>query len=262
MIRSRSLPLLALLLTLTGCAGGWRGGVAPAQWADGAGGGGAAVAASTAAPKAASPGVKRGVPSADGTTFLWKGEGGSVAVAGEFNAWSTSADPMSKQADGSWKLVKKLEPGRYAYKFVIDGTNWKPDPDATDKVDDGFGGSNSVVVVGGGGAAPASATAPAKAAVAVTGRGKAPEPTADGVRFTFATAARTVSLCGDFNGWAPLADPMTQQSDGTWTIVRKLAAGRHAYKYLVDGAKWATDPVNPDSEDDGFGGKNSILIVK
>jgi len=226
------------------------------------GGAAAAPAASTPAQSAAAG--TSAATTADGTAFVWKGEGGTVALAGEFNAWSTSADPLSKQADGSWKLVKKLEPGRYAYKFVIDGTNWKPDPNAADKVDDGFGGTNSVVVVGGSAASPATPTAPSagSASVPVTGRARAPEQSAEGVLFTHAAAARSVSLCGDFNGWAPLADPMKQQADGTWTLRKKLAAGRHTYKFLVDGTKWLTDPANPESEDDGFGGKNSVLTVK
>ncbi len=254
----RRLFLLPLLLSLTGCAGGWRGGVAPAEWSDAP----ARTATATATPAAAS-----GATTADGTVFTWKGEGASVALAGEFNSWSTSADPMAKQADGSWRLVKKLEPGRYMYKFVVDGTNWKPDPNAAESADDGFGGMNSVVVVGSAGsvapAAPAAAAPPAAAKPAVvTGRARAPVVAAAGVTFTFAGAARSVSLCGDFNQWAPIADPMKQQADGTWTLQRKLPAGRHAYKFLVDGAQWRTDEANPLTVDDGFGGKNSIVVVK
>src|SRR5207253_2876275 len=99
----------------------------------------------------------------------YHGSGNSVAVAGEFNAWNTSADPMTKQADGSWTLVKKLEPGRYQYKFVVDGTNWKTDEGAKETADDGYGGKNAVVVVGGGaGAAGAPATATTTATAAPT----------------------------------------------------------------------------------------------
>ena len=91
--------------------------------------------------------------------FVWTGEGSTVNLAGEFNAWSTSADPMAKQPDGTFSLTKKLAAGRYGYKFVVDG-NWKADPSVTDGVDDGFGGKNSVVTVGGA-AAPATAVAAA-----------------------------------------------------------------------------------------------------
>ncbi len=200
--------------------------------------------------------------SAEGVTFTWTGGGSSVSVAGDFNNWDQAADPMTKQADGSFTLVKKLAPGRVAYKFVVDG-QWKPDPAAKESVDDGFGGTNSVVVVAAGGGAtaapPAAGTAPA--ANPPTGTGKAPEVTADGVRFTFAGAAKSVHLAGDFNAWAPTADPLTRGADGAWTIVKALPPGSHAYKFVVDGTTWKTDPANPASVDDGFGGKNSIVVV-
>ena len=224
---------------------------------------GANAAPVAAPPKPSTPGTGPSA-SAEGVVFKWTGGGNTVHLAGEFNNWSTSADPMTKQPDGSFTLTRKLEPGRHAYKFVVNGTDWKPDPSATETVDDGFGGMNSVVVVGAAGAAGATpaATPAASTPKAVTGRARPPQVTADGVTFTFAGAARSVSLCGGFNQWAPLADPMRQQADGTWTLTKKLPVGRHAYKFLVDGSHWTTDDANPQSEDDGFGGKNSILILK
>ena len=100
----RSLVALVLVPLLAGCAGGWRGGAAPAEWA--------ANAATGAAPaaKAASPAGGTHA-TADGAVFVWKGEGASVNVAGDFNAWSTSADALAKQPDGSWRLAKKLAAG-------------------------------------------------------------------------------------------------------------------------------------------------------
>ena len=200
----------------------------------------------------------------DGSAFVWKGEGGTVAVAGEFNAWNTSADPLTKQADGSWKLVKKLSPGRYAYKFVIDGGTWKEDPTATETIDDGFGGKNAVMVVGGAAGASAGAAVGAvvtPAATAPAGKGRAPVVVADGVLFVFAGAASSVHLAGDFNAWSTSADPLAKQADGTWTITKKLAAGTYAYKFVVDGSTWKTDEANLEGKDDGFGGKNSIIVV-
>jgi 1,4-alpha-glucan branching enzyme len=81
-------------------------------------------------------------------TFLWRGEGQSVHVAGEFNGWNTAAAPLIRQPDGSWARTMSLAPGRYAYKFVIDGTVWKTDPNAKVSADDGHGGLNSVIEVG------------------------------------------------------------------------------------------------------------------
>ena len=255
MIRaSRSLVVLALLLATAGCAGGWRHGV-PAQWA----------ADATVSAPAASPAKSSGGPavSADGVTFRYSGEGSSVNLAGEFNSWSTSADPLTKGADGVWTITKKLAPGRYAYKFVLDGTNWKEDPTAKETTDDGFGGKNAIIVVSGtASSASTSTTSATSATIAVTGKPKAPVIGADGVRFTYAGAASSVALCGDFNGWATQTDPMKQQSDGTWTIVRKLSPGSHAYKFLIDGKVWRLDEANPSTQDDDFGGKNSVITVK
>jgi 1,4-alpha-glucan branching enzyme len=217
----------------------------------------------TTAGRAAAAGAAAGaVTTADGTVFTWTGGGAAVSLAGEFNGWDQAADPMVKQADGSFRIVKKLAPGRYAYKFVVDG-QWKPDPSAKETVDDGFGGTNSVAVVGdGAGAAGAAAGAGAAAAApAGTGKGKAPEVTPEGVRFTWAGAARTVHLAGDFNAWSTSADPLARAADGTWTIVKVLPSGTHAYKFVVDGTTWKTDDANPNTVDDGFGGKNAVVTV-
>jgi 1,4-alpha-glucan branching enzyme len=247
----RSLALSSLLALLPGCAGGWRNGAPPE-----------APGAAVAAP--ATPVAAGNTATADGAVFVWKGGGNTVNVAGEFNSWSTSADPMQKQADGSFTLAKKLAAGRYMYKFVVDGSNWKEDPNAKETADDGYGGKNAVMVVGGAAAAPAAQAAPAATKALAPGAGaRAPQLTAKGVVFTFAGAARTgVALCGDFNNWAASADPLVQQADGTWTITRKIPAGSYGYKFLVDGITWKQDEGNPDSKDDGFGGKNSVVTVK
>ena len=64
----------------------------------------------------------------DGTvTFRYKGDATSVAVAGTFNGWSSSANAMTKNSSGVWETTIELDPGSYQYKFVIDG-NGKNDP--------------------------------------------------------------------------------------------------------------------------------------
>lgn len=240
----RSIAALVLVPLLAGCAGGWRGGSPPAEWAT-------AGAAGSAAATAPATGTHA---TADGAVFVWKGEGASVNVAGDFNAWSTSADPLAKQPDGSWRLDKKLAAGRYAYKFVIDGSNWKPDPGAAEGVDDGFGGKNSLVVVGG--AAPAAKAAPAAAA-----KGAAPAVTAGGVVFRYAGAAGTAHLAGEFNAWSTSADPMVKGADGTFSITKALPPGRYQYKFVLDGSNWKEDPNAAETADDGYGGKNSVIVV-
>ena len=49
--------------------------------------------------------------------------------------------------DGIWSIIKPLTPGRYEYKFVVDRNTWIEDPNALDRVDDGYGGVNSVLIV-------------------------------------------------------------------------------------------------------------------
>jgi 1,4-alpha-glucan branching enzyme len=227
------------------------------------GGAAAAAGAAVVVPvQVAGPGGP--VQTATGVVFTYKGAAQSVHLAGEFNAWSTSADPLTQQADGSWTITKPLAPGRYPYKFVIDeGASWKEDPNAAESVDDGYGGKNSIVVVKESGAASAApAAVPVAAAVPVTGQPRAPFQTDAGVTFTYAAAAKSVHLAGDFNGWSTTSDPMTRQADGTWTIIKKLPAGTHGYKFVVDGSNWKQDTSNPESNDDGFGGKNSVVTVK
>ena len=40
-----------------------------------------------------------------------------------------------------------LKPGRYEYQFVIDGERRLADPKASQYLDDGFGGRNSILIV-------------------------------------------------------------------------------------------------------------------
>jgi hypothetical protein len=75
-------------------------------------------------------------------------EARSVAVAGSFNGWRADAMPMVRGAAGIWSVTVALPIGEHRYDFVVDQTRWVPDPTAHAQVDDGFGGRNSVIVVG------------------------------------------------------------------------------------------------------------------
>ncbi|MBI4817451.1 MAG: glycoside hydrolase family 13 [Deltaproteobacteria bacterium] len=46
-----------------------------------------------------------------------------VFLAGNFNEWKTDALAMRRSKDGDWSIDLALPPGRYEYKFVVDG-NW------------------------------------------------------------------------------------------------------------------------------------------
>ncbi len=72
----------------------------------------------------------------------------SVAIAGTFNSWDARKNELSgPDKNGLWRIFLPLPQGRYEYLFIVDGRNWKPDPGAPE-VDDGFGGKNSVIVIG------------------------------------------------------------------------------------------------------------------
>lgn len=90
-----------------------------------------------------------------------------------------------------------------------------------------------------------------------------PEPVEGGILFRYRNGnAKKVNLVGDFNDWSPSADPMTDDNgDGEFTLFYPLGVGTYAYKFLVDGKNWVTDPANPSSEPDGFNGRNSIVKV-
>jgi hypothetical protein len=76
-------------------------------------------------------------------------EASSVSLAGSFNAWSPAAIELVPSATpGMWTVTLPLQPGSHEYLFVVDGGRWIADPSAHAQVDDGFGQTNSVIVVG------------------------------------------------------------------------------------------------------------------
>lgn len=71
-----------------------------------------------------------------------------VSVAGTFNRWNAEVNQMARNEEGLWTATLPLEPGVYAYMFIIDGREWVADPNAPTVRDDGFGNRNSVMRVG------------------------------------------------------------------------------------------------------------------
>jgi 1,4-alpha-glucan branching enzyme len=69
-----------------------------------------------------------------------------VFIAGSFNDWKASSTPLKDCGDGSWLLDLALKPGRYEYRFVVDG-KWTDDPLSPGCAPNPFGGHNSVLVV-------------------------------------------------------------------------------------------------------------------
>ena len=69
-----------------------------------------------------------------------------VYLAGDFNNWDTSASLMKKDKKGVWKATVSLKPGRYEYRFLVDG-NWENDPSCAGCVPNEFGSKNCVRIV-------------------------------------------------------------------------------------------------------------------
>lgn len=73
----------------------------------------------------------------------------TVSVVGSFNDWNPIIHQMAvSSATGFWTITLPLQSGEHQYLFVVDGEQWVPDPSAHAQVDDGFGTTNSVIVVG------------------------------------------------------------------------------------------------------------------
>lgn len=72
----------------------------------------------------------------------------NVSLAGSFNNWDAAGLSLHRGADGSWEATIALPVGEHRYQFVVDGQRWIPDPSAQAQIEDGFGGTNSVIVVG------------------------------------------------------------------------------------------------------------------
>ena len=60
------------------------------------------------------------------------------------------------------------------------------------------------------------------------------------------------------NDWNTTATPMEKNEDGVWGILLKLDYGEYLYKFMVDG-NWQVDQKNPNFEDDGYSGSNSVI---
>lgn len=73
----------------------------------------------------------------------------------------------------------------------------------------------------------------------------------------------SVSVAGEFNGWNTGANLLKDDDkDGIWEATLELAPGRTMYKFVVNGSTWMTDESAAEFQDDGHGGKNSVLVVK
>jgi len=151
-----------------------------------------------------------------------------VYLSGSFNNWSTSQLPLVK-SDSGWSVRLKLKPGKYSYKYIVDGT-WMADPFNRQTEDDTYGGNNSVVFC---------------------------------FNYIFVLYghqdAKNVLVSGSFNDWHEKELKMFRTRLG-WIFPMYLREGMHTYKYIVDG-QWMTDPSNKIKRPDGSGNFNSYIGI-
>jgi 1,4-alpha-glucan branching enzyme len=69
-----------------------------------------------------------------------------VSLAGNFNNWDTKMFTAKKDSKGSWAVKVSLKPGKYEYKFFVDGA-WINDPHCHACVANSFGTQNCTLEV-------------------------------------------------------------------------------------------------------------------
>jgi 1,4-alpha-glucan branching enzyme len=80
------------------------------------------------------------------TFSLREPNAGEVSLAGDFNNWDAGANPMKLDKDGSWKVGIIFPPGRYEFKFLVDG-KWREGSKEEQTVHNCFGTLNNVLIV-------------------------------------------------------------------------------------------------------------------
>lgn len=80
--------------------------------------------------------------------------------------------------------------------------------------------------------------------------------------FLKAEKLENVYVVGDFNSWQKDEKfKLRKVGEGTWSINIPLEKGKYRYKFATADT-WIADPHNKLSEDDSFGGKNSLIYVE
>jgi hypothetical protein len=161
-------------------------------------------------------------------TFYLRGNtrAAHVTLAGSFNKWQPEALPMFK-TDSGWVANVTLSPGKYWYKFVVDG-DWRVDKDNNNIENDGRGNDNSVYF-----------------------------KTNYVFNLNGYTQAKKVYLSGSFNNWKEKELSMDRTQVG-WSIPVYLSEGTHTYRFIADG-NWLTDPANADKLPNEFNDFNSVI---
>ena len=93
------------------------------------------------------PLVAESVPSKQATlTFTFEHPNArQVALIGTFNRWMPDGRVRTEKQGNQWIFHISVDPGRYEYAFLVDGSEVVPDPRAVFHRNNGFGVPNSIV---------------------------------------------------------------------------------------------------------------------
>ena len=79
--------------------------------------------------------------------FIWPDNRAErVYLVGDFNKWNEQSLPMRKSRGRGFELELDIPPGRYQFKYLIDGIWWN-DPNADDYKNNFWGSEDSVICV-------------------------------------------------------------------------------------------------------------------
>ncbi len=92
-------------------------------------------------PTTAAPAPKRRI-----TFKLIAPEAEQVVLAASFNGWDNGGTVLKRDAKGVWKTQVSLDPGRYEYRFRVDG-HWRDDPECPTRIPNAFGSENCIIEV-------------------------------------------------------------------------------------------------------------------
>ena len=72
----------------------------------------------------------------------------SVALLGEFNDWEPTSTLLTLRKGGSYSTTVSVEaPGRYRFRYLVDGKIWANDDSADEEIPNRFGSTDSVLEV-------------------------------------------------------------------------------------------------------------------
>jgi 1,4-alpha-glucan branching enzyme len=90
--------------------------------------------------------TKQGIKQWKVTFSLENTDANEVFLVGDFNEWNPKTHPMKSDGNGTWVRDVIISPGKYEYKFMVDG-QWKEDPKNEQQSLNCFGTYNNIINV-------------------------------------------------------------------------------------------------------------------